>query len=381
MDPKTALTDGVFCPMPWTGLMYNADGKIKNCIRSAGSIGNIRDQPIQGILTGGINLHTQNQMLASKPGPDCHTCYDLERGKKRLDIISDRVFYIRELKSVPFDTYRAGHHDLRTIDVRWSNLCNFACVYCSADFSSRWASELDIQTVKPTEQQIQEFKVYIMDHASQLRHVYLAGGEPLLMKENLELLEALQCENPDVNLRINTNLSRVDTQVFEMICRFKNVHWTISVETLGQEFEYIRWGGLWPDFQRNLDMVRQLDHKISFNMLYFLLNFRSLFGCIDHLKDQGFHANAFVIGALLAPLYLNVRHLPQTVLESLQDVLENRIDQRPGYLLEDSYRNLLHYIKQPFDRDLAGSIRDLQILDRRRGLDSRKIFHDLYDLI
>ena len=381
MDPKTALTGGVFCPMPWTGLMYNMDGKVKNCIRSAGSIGNIRDNTIQEILTGDINLYTQKQMLAGKPALHCHTCYDLERGKKRLDIVSDRVFYMRELKSVPFDTYKLGNHDLRTVDVRWSNLCNFACVYCGPEFSSRWASELDLQPVKPTDQQVQQFKSYIMDQAARLHHVYLAGGEPLLMKENLELLELLYRKNPDVNLRINTNLSRVDTQLFDMICRFKNVHWTISVETQGQQFEYIRWGGSWSDFQKNLDTVRKLDHKISFNMLYFLLNFRDLFDCVDHLRALGFHPNAFVIGALLAPIHLNVRHLPQTVLDSLQEMLENRINLSPGYLLEDSYRNLLHYIRQPFDKDLAGSIQKLQIMDQRRGLDSTKIFQDLYKLL
>lgn len=381
MDAKTALTNGVFCPMPWTGLMYNMDGKVKNCIRSAGTIGNICDNSIEEILAGPTNLHTQTQILSGDPAPNCHTCYDLERGKKRLDIISDRVFYMRELKSVPFDTYQPGHHDLRTVDARWSNLCNFACVYCSPEFSSRWASELGVQLGKPTESQTGQFKSYVLDRAAQLQHVYLAGGEPLLMKENLELLEVLQRDNPDVTLRINTNLSRADTRVFDAVCGFKNVHWTISVESMGQEFEYIRWGGSWPDFKRNLDIVRKLDHKISFNMLYFLLNFRSIFDCVDYLSALGFHANSFVIGALLSPLYLNVRHLPKTVLESLQSLLENRINRHPGYLLEDSYQNLLHYINQPFDKDLLGSIQKLQTMDQRRGLDSTNIFTDLYELI
>jgi MoaA/NifB/PqqE/SkfB family radical SAM enzyme len=288
---------------------------------------------------------------------------------------------MRELKSVPFDTYRAGNHSLQAVDIRWSNLCNFACVYCSAEFSSRWASELDQPLTRPTDAQQEQFKSYVLDRAHQLRHVYLAGGEPLLMRENLDLLERLLRDNPDVNLRINTNLSRVDTKVFDMVCRFKNVHWIVSVESQAAEFEYIRWGGKWQDFKHNLNTIRQLGHKITFNMLYFLLNFRSLFDCVDHFRDQGFHPNSFVIGALLHPLYLNIRHLPETVLESLQTLLESRINDAPGYLLEDSYRNVLHYLRQPFERDLAGSIRQLQIVDQRRNLDSSSIFIDLYRLI
>jgi organic radical activating enzyme len=381
MDAKTALTDGVFCPMPWTGLMYNFDGSVKNCIRSAAPIGNIKHQPIREILTQHINLQNQQQILASEPVASCHPCYDIEHGKKSFSIASDRIFYIRELKKLPFNTYQSGNHDLRTIDVRWNNTCNLACVYCGPEFSSRWASELDIQQSKPSPDHLQNFKTYILDHAHRLQHVYLAGGEPLLMKENIELLDTLRRQNPHVNLRINTNLSKVDTRIFETICQFSNVHWTVSVESQQQQFEYIRWGGNWQDFLDNLHTIRQLDHKITFNMLWFLLNFRSLFDCVDFLRDQGFHANSFVIGALLNPLYLNVRHLPQIVLDSLQRLLETRIAQAPGYLLEDSYRNLLHYIQQPFEPDLPGSIQKLQIMDQRRGQDSGKIFVDLYELI
>ncbi len=38
-------------------------------------------------------------------------------------------------------------------------------------------------------------------------------GKKMEMKENLELLMLLKKVNPSVNLRINTNLSKVDTQV------------------------------------------------------------------------------------------------------------------------------------------------------------------------
>jgi sulfatase maturation enzyme AslB (radical SAM superfamily) len=380
MTPKDILTNRNFCPMPWTGLMYNVNGTVKNCIRSAGSIGNLADASIEQILHGTQNLQTQQAMLDNQPGRDCYTCYDLEKDKTGFEIISDRVFYIRELKHVPLDTYKLDQHQLRTIDVRWTNLCNFACVYCSAEFSSRWANELGKVINQPDQQKLEDFKQYIFDHVADLKHVYLAGGEPLLMKENLELLELLYQLNPDVNLRINTNLSKTDTKVFDQICKFKNVHWTVSVETVEQEFEYIRYGGSWQDFLDNLGIIKQLDHRISFNMLWFLLNYDSIFDCVDYFKNLGFHNNSFVIGALLAPEYLNVRHLPESVLNLLSVKLKNRIDQQPGYLLEDSYKNLLSYIKQPFKKDLKGSFEKIKQMDQRRGLDSTKIFRELYQL-
>lgn len=371
------LTNPRFCPMPWTGMMYNFDGKVKNCIRSAGPLGNIKDQSIESILVDN-NIPRQQQIINEQPVTTCSTCYDLERGKRGFDHISDRVFYIRELKDIPPSTYEVGNFELSTIDVRWTNVCNFACVYCGPEFSSKWSEELKINRQMPTEQQVADFKNYIYDHAGQLKHVYLAGGEPLLMKENLLLLEKL---NPNTNIRINTNLSKVDTKVFDAICKFSNVHWIVSVETIEQEFEYIRYGGSWQDFLDNLTTIKKLNHKISFNMLHFLLNYNSIFDCVDFLKRMGFHNNSFIIGALLSPEYLNIRHLPENVLKSLENKLQDLINQKPGYLLEDGYRNMLHYINIPYEKNINLSIDKLAELDRRRGLDSKRIFKDLYNNI
>jgi sulfatase maturation enzyme AslB (radical SAM superfamily) len=378
MTPKDVLTNPAFCPMPWTGLMYNFDGAVKNCIRSAEVLGNIKDNTIEEIVLGDNN-NIRQSMIVNKIHPiNCSPCHDLEVGKTSFDIISDRKFYIRELKHVPLDTYsKVPNFDLHTIDVRWTNLCNFACTYCGPKFSSKWAEELKIKQDVPTEEQRAAFKEYIFKHAGQLKHVYLAGGEPLLMKENLELLDLL---DPKVNLRINTNLSKVDTRVFDRICEFKNVHWIVSAETIEDEYEYIRHGGNWNDFLDNLVVIKQLGHKISFNMLHFLLNYTSVFDCVDYFKSMGFHNNAFIIGPLLTPLYLNIRHLPDTVLAEVKTILKTRINDQPGYLLEDSYRNMLSYIQQPFDKNLQQSLQEIAELDQRRGLDSSKIFKELYGL-
>lgn len=380
MTPKDILTNPTFCPMPWTGMMYNFDGKVKNCIRSVETmpIGNICDTPIENIVLGQENVARQTKIVDQTPVDSCQTCYDLERKKQNFDIISDRIFYIRELKQTPIATYTPGNFNLKTIDVRWSNLCNFACVYCSPEFSSKWSSELKVTTKTPTPEQVENFKQYIFDRVDQLKHVYLAGGEPLLMKENLELLNRLLAVNPNVSLRVNTNLSKVDTSVFETVCKFKNVHWIVSIETLDEEYEYIRYGGVWEDFRFNLKRISELDHKITFNMLHFMLNYMSVFDCVDWLRSQGYHPNSFVIGAMLNPNYLNIRHLPDITLGKVSEELTYRINQNPGYLLEDSYRNMLHYINTPTEKNLKHSFEKIAELDQRRNLDSKKIFTDLY---
>ena len=382
MNEKDYLTNKNFCPIPWTGFMYNFDGTVKNCIRNQTPIGNLKDNSLTEILQGEVNLTTKHNMTYNKPGPTCDVCYDLEKDTKGFDIISDRVFYLKELKDVNLNTYKSiDSFNLSTIDVRWNNTCNFSCVYCSPEFSSKWATELNITFDAVPQHRYQQLKNYVFENASQLKHVYLAGGEPLLMKENLELLQLLKEKNSDVNLRINTNLSKVDTRIFDLICEFKNVHWIVSVETIEQEYEYIRWGGKWQDFVDNLTTISKLDHKISFNMLHFILNYKSIFDCVTYLKNLGFHNNSFVIGALLQPDHLNIRHLPNTMLQSVERELEDWISQKPGFLLENGLKNVLQYIKTPVEKNIEYCLAEIAKMDQRRNINSRAVFTELYNLI
>ena len=68
------------------------------------------------------------------------------------------------------------------------------------------------------------------------------------------------------------------------------------------------------------------------------------------------------------------------MLNLLKTKLELRIAEQPGYLLEDSYRNMLHYIQEPIEQNLSGSFEQLAAMDLRRGVDSSKIFKELYKL-
>ena len=226
----------------------------------------------------------------------------------------------------------------------------------------------------------ESLRTFIFDNVEKLKNVYLAGGEPTLMNENIRFLTLLLEKNPDVHLRVNTNLSNTNTKVAKLIKQFENVHWLASVESTGDHYNYIRYGGKWKDFCDNLDEIRNLkNHKVTFNMLYCILNHKELFRCIDHLKSQGFHNNSFVLGPVYGPEYLNILNLPEHKIDEVKSILQARIDQAPGFLLEDGYRNLLKYLDTPFEKDLEGSFNKLQVIDKRRNLDSREIFTELYD--
>ena len=373
------LLDKNFCVIPWTGFELEPNGNVKNCIISKEKIGNIYQTSIQDIIKG--NSKIRQDMLEGKYPSNCDGCYLQEKHRtKNFESISSRLYYAKEIgTSLSKELLDSkDNFELKHIDLRWSNACNQACVYCSADYSSKWAAELG-KKVPHNQQSINRVKEYVFSNIKNLTNVYLAGGEPLLMKQNQEFLELLYKENPDVTLRVNTNLSKTDTKIFDQLCQFKNVHWTVSVETIEQEYEYVRHHGNWHDFLRNLNIIKKLPHRISFNMLYFILNYKSIFNCVEYFQKQGFHNNSFVIGPLFTPLYLNILNLPKHIVDELIDILKNKINEKPGFLLENSYQNLLQYLTETeFYANIDNTQKELKKMDQRRNIDSSKVFPKLY---
>ena len=380
MDAKELLTNRSFCPLPWTGFIVQQNGDIKNCVLAKTVIGNINKDSIENILSNEHNKKIKNEMLANQKPSSCMGCYKLEENKNNFDIISQRIYYLKELRSVDPSLYdQLTNFDLHTVDVRWTNQCNQACVYCGPHNSTLWEKEVGRASVMSPEAK-NAVRSFIFKNISQLKNVYLAGGEPTLMNENIEFLNLLLEENPNVQLRVNTNLSNINTKVSQLIKRFKNVHWIVSVESTGDCYNYIRYGGDWNKFCKNLNEIKNIQkHKISFNMLHCILNYLEIFKCIDFLSALGFHNNSFVLGPVYTPAYLNILNLPAGKIEEIKTELKKRINKKPGFILEDGYANLLKYLDTPFRKNIEKSFAELKKLDERRKLNSKEIFKELYD--
>ncbi len=371
MDPKRAIK-GTFCPVPWTGFIKNPNGDVKNCVLSDQVLGNINDTDIEDILHGTINTEIKQCMNADQQHPGCSNCYRLEQNTTGIkNIRSDRYYYLKALSSVPYSEYDTMETKLNTVDMRWRNTCNLACVYCDSSLSSTWAKELN-EPIRVDEQQLAKTKEYVLANAPNLKNVYLAGGEPLLMKENSELLDRL---DPNCTVRINTNLTNIKGPVFKRASKFKNVHWTVSFETLDAEFEYIRYGANWKTFLENLDALKQLNHIISFNMLWFVLNPYSIFDCVDYLIQLGYQENSFIIGPVTGPSELDVRNLSDKTLDDLKIELRKHIQSTDSrYLLNNSYSNMLEHLELPFTKNQNKTLQFLEELDKRRGQNYKNVF-------
>jgi hypothetical protein len=151
------------------------------------------------------------------------------------------------------------------------------------------------------------------------------------------------------------------------------------VESMEEEFEYIRFHGVWKDFVDNLEVIRKNNHKISFNMLYFVLNYKSIFNTVEFFKSLGFHDNSFILGPLYQPEALNILNLPKKVLSDCIRLFQQHIDKKKGFLLQNSFENVLSYLTTTnFHANIELTKQKLISMDKRRNIDSSKIFTELY---
>ena len=114
-------------------------------------------------------------------------------------------------------------------------------------------------------------------------------------------------------------------------------------------------------------------------MLHFILNYKSIHSCVDHLKSRGFHDNSFVIGPLYSPPHLNTMNLPDEMMHDILFDLNARLDKKPTGYLKNSYENLIqYYTTTNFKKNMKSFYYNLGIMDQRRNQDARNVFPELF---
>lgn len=382
MTPKEYLTKKSFCTLPWLGVYIQPDGDVRNCAITKQTLGNINSQPLVDILHNPVNQEIKHDMLNDVLHDRCGHCHTLEKNQKfSTSAVSNRIWYLKTLVPKELDIFdQVDNYKLKMLDLRWKNTCNFACVYCGPDLSSSWANELNMPQ-RINDKALQQSLDYIYSNLDTVEHIYLAGGEPLLIKENLILLQHIAKINPDIDIRINTNLSIINNEIYNLLKQFKNVHWTVSVDSVGAEFEYVRYGGVWDQFVKNLQQLRQDFDKINFNATWCILTAYGVLECIEFLQQLGFHENSFIVNPLGEPANWHVNNLPDQVLLDLKQQIMSKLatcDSR--YALYNSLGLMLNYISTPFEKNINATFDELEKIDSRRKTDSSKVFKELYKL-
>jgi radical SAM protein with 4Fe4S-binding SPASM domain len=355
------------CPLPWTGIAVEPDGTVKNCAISRTKIGNLKYSTIESLLDNNLNRDIRTNLTDNTWPTACSQC---ERVEQLDPLFSNRAYQLDLHKDTDIDY--TGTHSLTQLDLRWSNTCNYACVYCSPSLSSQWARELG-EKVNIDRSNFDALKDYAFANLTNLKEVYLAGGEPLLIKENLELLEELYQVNPDCLVRITTNASILNNKIYDKIRLFKNVKWEVSVEATGQQFEYIRYPGVWSVFETNLRQLVSEWDNVGITMNYFLLTADTIIETGLYLNSLDIDLNKIAVHTITDPKFLDARNIKD--LDRVTAYLNTYTETATTF--GQSIQNCRDFLTKPFDKDLDNVVYSLNNIDQRRALDFTTTFPNL----
>ena len=238
----------MICSAPWRGLHIRTNGDILTCCAGATSLGNIHTDKLEDALNNKVIKEVRQSIKDGKLHEEyCKNCIAITKQNVRceLDWHND-INNDFKLEEANLDyTYPT------LFDARWNNTCNSSCIYCDETQSSKWA------TIKKAPAFVKNIKnkdyltTFFENNKKQWRTISLVGGEPLMIKENMMILD--NCSK-DVPIMVITNLSSdlSTSKVFKKLMTFETVGWHLSFDNVGEHYEYVRQGSDWKVFNNNL---------------------------------------------------------------------------------------------------------------------------------
>ena len=270
------------CKSPWTGIFIETDGSVKSCCAGGYYWGNLYKNTLEEIINSPQVIDIKQQIINDEPVDYCKNC----RRDEAATGYSLRNYYEQFTTSDELLNSSTAFVP-RNIDIRWNTLCNLNCVYCSEDCSTEWQKRKGFTVESVQRAYYNHVLDYIDQHSDQVEIILLAGGEPLMPKQNKRLLESVGADIP-IDLITNLSVNFERCPVFDVLKNKTNVGWKASMETVGQRFEYVRHGAIWDRWLDNVKTVKQLPgHHVTLLSVYNIHSATNLIELYNIARELG----------------------------------------------------------------------------------------------
>jgi uncharacterized Fe-S cluster-containing radical SAM superfamily protein len=287
-----------FCVLPWIHFATRPNGDMRLCCSAnasgAGSdheVGLVkmengkpanfgRETPMQA-WNNEYMKSVRTTMLKGEIPSSCTKCFQEEK----VGVVSKRIWETGswhedvDIPELILQTQEDGTvpEKLVYLDLRLGHTCNLKCVMCSPHDSSKWVADhkkiYPLFQAKELKEQMawdrKEFNNFWHENPDfwkemyaqipNLKQVYFAGGEPLMIREHKLFLEEIirQGYADKILIRYNTNGLLVDEDIIDLWSKFKKVKVGFSLDDIGDRNYYIRYPSKWEVIEKNL---RRLDN-------------------------------------------------------------------------------------------------------------------------
>lgn len=270
-DWSNTVDDGVVCAAPWVHMYIDPAGNVSPCCTAISvNYGNTHKNSLQEIWNSENTQQFRKNLLNGKTQDACRFCYEQE---KHSNILSLREWLNYKYRDKI--TSETPDFNLHYVDIRASNICNFACTMCNEHLSSNWYDDKQKLLNKKLDhlkfqQLTQKTKTELIEKLDDVEILYWAGGEPLITEFHYDILdELIERKNFDILLRYNTNLSKLfykRKNILDYWKKFKNVQLAASIDLHGERGEYQRHGLVWQEFLDNWNLIKKETPHITMGL-------------------------------------------------------------------------------------------------------------------
>lgn len=355
------------------------DGRVQSCcqaVEDAPSLDEIKSHPV-GFFNYQQIVKDRTDMLNGEKISGCQTCWnDEDRGLvSRRNKRGSSVFINNVDQCVPTE-----------LSISLSNTCAMTCVYCCKKYSHSWRADVinngpydyavdDRYTATNKDQlfhvlsqsQIQQTKFYhaILDQlikiSKSVDKVSILGGEPFLSNNLMEMLDVF--DHTSTSISITTGLgvagSRLE-KIVKHIAKFKNLSISVSAESIGNHYEFIRYGNTFDNFNNNIKILQNNGIPIKYGSTVNNLSIFNFLDFVDTYVDKS-QCN-LTVDLVSTPFFLSPHVLDDT---SKQQFL-NRCDQYSQYFDVENLKKSLAIC--PSDTDRVACKNFLTEFSKRRNL-------------
>ena len=401
-----------------------------------------RKIPVEEIQANPTAIHNTEHkknmralMLKGQRPEECEYCWKIE--DLPGDHFSDRTYKSTDyIWSVDYlkDIVDAGSHGniIPTyLEVSFENTCNFKCMYCTPDVSSKWMEEVErfgpyptghgdlryIEKVGKLPIPQREYNPYVEafwkwwpELYPKLKVFRITGGEPLLSKNTWKVLDyIIENPRPDLSIAINTNMQPPDDLLDRLIekinlldGKLKDLTIFTSCEAAGKQADYIRYGMNYDKWLSNCNKLLEKT-KVNLNIMI-TFNGLSLFSFKEFLNDiwglraiynenDAHNRIPFMLSYLRWPEHQSIKIMPEAykdkyfaeILEFVKGKMRTTSPTGSGrfYLEElDQVERLIEYSKNTNLLDQTVELRSyfyqfFTEYDKRKGTDITEVFPEM----
>ena len=383
--------------MPFNALELSPDGTCQVCCKIEKEIKKpdgtkfnlVRDQLDDVWNSEDINLLRQKFLNGEEP-IECHKCW-VEESTGNFSLRQQTLNTSVNIQN-PTPSY---------VSLKLSNKCNLACRICGPHLSSLWEQQYKKNNMDLGDK---EYFLHVKDDkltsgnnstfrrwAPGFKHVLLYGGEPLINQEVLEFLDFCVDTHiaKNIDLVLNTNGTICNDTIISKLNQFKRVALYLSIDDIGERFEYQRWPARWDKISENIRKFCSLNSPfdVKFYPTFSILNTLQLKEILDGLSQ--FKVPINLTNIIHAPAHLALRSaspaLKEQMIKSIEAIdfsryqLDGEMDYSSIFI-----KNILIPTPEEFPTQKDWYITFRRILDQSdsiRGQNFKSFFPEMHKIL